>query len=128
MDFKAFVKEMDLLLELFDEVLLDEYAKGNAKIHHLDRSDHDENTYDCDFCGADIFQSFFGCSDCARQYAGDILVICPGCYAEGRVCVCGRMKPYQCRPIKHLFEDRNEAVRVLNKISSRMSRVELASG
>lgn len=119
---------MDFLIELFDEVLLDEYGKDHATFKHLDRSDQDGDTYDCDFCGADIFQSFFGCIRCAQEYDSDMLVICPGCYAEGRVCVCGHMRPYQCRPMKDLFEKRNDAVRLLNSIPGSKPREELTSG
>ncbi|KAI0721127.1 hypothetical protein C8T65DRAFT_786041 [Cerioporus squamosus] len=42
----------------------------------------------CDFCGADIFQSFFECQRCRgedeeKAHIGDGLLICPACYVEG---------------------------------------------
>ncbi|KAI0831274.1 hypothetical protein BC628DRAFT_746277 [Trametes gibbosa] len=74
----------------------------------------------CDFCGADIFQSFFECKTCqtctdgSALSPGDGLLICPACYVEGRLCECGEMEPVQCRSFDTLLSDRNEAARVLN--------------
>lgn len=70
----------------------------------------------CDFCGADIFQSFFECGTCntedGNEAAGGIL-ICTGCYVEGRTCLCGVMDPVQLRPFQSLLADRNHAARIL---------------
>ncbi|KAI0306344.1 hypothetical protein B0F90DRAFT_1689147 [Multifurca ochricompacta] len=76
-------------------------------------------TFSCDFCGSDIFVSFFCCKDCSlstelSSTAGDGLHICPGCYVEGRSCRCGRlMDPMQCWPLQILYGDYNRAVRAL---------------
>ncbi|RPD80033.1 hypothetical protein L226DRAFT_454024 [Lentinus tigrinus ALCF2SS1-7] len=72
----------------------------------------------CDFCGADIFQSFFECRQCRADGAvelqiGDGLLVCPACYVEGRTCSCDEMEPRQCRPFDVLLHDRNEAASVL---------------
>lgn len=83
------------------------------------------NNFACDFCGADIFQSFFECSNSCRSEevlddlitdeasAGDGLLICPSCYIEGRTCACQEMRPLQCRPFVHLLEERNQAAHFL---------------
>lgn len=121
---------MDLLLVLFDEILMDEYAEGCEDFDTL--SDGDTHCYTCDFCGADIFQSCFGCVDCAQNYddsgTKDPLLICPGCYAEGRTCLHGIMTPYQCQPFDTLLLDRDDAVKQMNKISPSKSRRQLNSG
>ena len=71
----------------------------------------------CDFCGADIFQSFFECHECATsdttKNVGDGLIICPPCYAEGRTCRCGNMVAIQLRPFDELLQARNGALGVL---------------
>ena len=101
----------------------------------------------CDFCGADIFQSFFQCYRCSpegdlcdysitdarddddaddvddehmtvlsRRKAptlGDGLILCPGCYAEGRTCKCGVMHAAQCRSFSTLMKARNDAATAL---------------
>lgn len=66
----------------------------------------------CDFCGADIFQSFFECRKCVRSSEGDKLsigdglLICPSCYVTGRTCRCGHMQAAQVRPFEDLFQAR----------------------
>lgn len=86
----------------------------------------------CDYCGADIFQSFFECRECSpihytaidddeennRPTLGDGLLICSPCYAEGRTCACKLMHAVQCRPFTDLLRDRNEAVGVLQALSN----------
>lgn len=83
----------------------------------------------CDFCGADIFQSYFECKRCggaepvspshrgdavpATTSAAEGLIICPGCYVEGRSCACKSMDPAQRRPFEELFEERNQVSRML---------------
>ena len=68
----------------------------------------------CDFCGADIFQSFFECRTCSGSptewtQPGDGFLICSACYVEGRSCACDEMEPMQCRPLQVLIDDRNRA-------------------
>lgn len=85
----------------------------------------------CDFCGADIFQSFFECNSCQSFHAeqlssddqdevhpGDGVLICPPCYAEGRTCSCEQMVPGQCRPFSDLLRDRNEATAALSIVQT----------
>ncbi|KZT56402.1 hypothetical protein CALCODRAFT_555925 [Calocera cornea HHB12733] len=68
----------------------------------------------CDFCGADIFQSYFECRDCDED-GNEPVTICSACYVEGRSCVCEVMQPVHVRPFKMLLEARNTAVAVLNQ-------------
>ncbi|KAG5647260.1 hypothetical protein DXG03_000795 [Asterophora parasitica] len=59
------------LLKLFDEILVEEYAPSYRKMHCLSSAsslspssssgNSDIIDLHCDFCGADIFQSFFEC-------------------------------------------------------------------
>lgn len=84
----------------------------------------------CDFCGADIFQSFFECSKCheggpALARPGHGLIICPTCYIEGRSCDCQEMAPKQYRYFSKLLEDRNLAADALNAIISEAQRLEV---
>nr|VWO98625.1 Major facilitator superfamily transporter [Ganoderma boninense] len=76
----------------------------------------------CDFCGADIFQSFFECRACAgllgqSTQPGDGFLVCPGCYVEGRSCECDEMEPVQCRPLDALITARNRAAEVLRQVA-----------
>jgi hypothetical protein len=74
------------------------------------------NYLTCDFCGADIFQSFFECKTCTKseyQDIGDGFVVCAGCYAEGRCCQCEVMIPTLCYPFQRLLEHRVAAVNAL---------------
>ncbi|KAI8998664.1 hypothetical protein BD414DRAFT_453628, partial [Trametes punicea] len=91
---------------------------------HIDRETHRSKSYTiaCDFCGADLFQSFFECKRCwtsegaLQLQVGDGLLLCPACYVEGRSCDCGEMEPAQCRPFDTLLFDRNQAMQVLSRI------------
>lgn len=93
----------------------------------------------CDYCGADIFQSFFECRQCSPIHytsidaeekdgpkLGDGLIICSPCYAEGRTCGCKKlMYAVQCRPFTDLLRDRNEAVGFLQALSNIHARLGL---
>lgn len=115
--------------------MLDEYYPDSEILDHVIR-DFNHNVYDtegypmfsCDFCGSDIFVSFFCCKDCSLSpenpsSISNGLHICPGCYAEGRSCGCGRlMEPVQCFPLQILFADYNRAVRALRGIGVEVFR------
>ncbi|KAI5121653.1 hypothetical protein M0805_002729 [Coniferiporia weirii] len=87
----------------------------------------------CDFCGADVFQSFFECKRCGEVEPENVtsadsngdrssitgtevdgIVICPGCYVEGRSCPCAIMNPVQRYPMDVLLRAQNEAGTLLN--------------
>ncbi|KAF8077845.1 hypothetical protein FPV67DRAFT_1684874 [Lyophyllum atratum] len=127
------------LLKLFDAILVEEYSPDHGKMHCLSSrspsppasSDLNDAASDyigsgdvhvtCDFCGADIFQSFFECLNCVPSDAsgdpkvmhGDGFVLCAGCYVEGRSCKCTTMEPIQCRPFGQLLSIRNKAAELL---------------
>jgi hypothetical protein len=115
------------LLEQFREVILEERFPNAETLDHVIR-DFNHNVYDsegypafcCDFCGSDIFVSFFCCKHCSPSAKSpssisDGLHICPGCCAEGRSCGCGKlMEPVQCWPLQILYDDYNRAVHALN--------------
>ena len=117
------------LLKLFQEIIQDEYHPDAEILYHIVR-DFNHKVYEtegypafsCDFCGSDIFVSFFCCKDCTlsdenSSNISDGLHICPGCYAEGRSCRCGAlMEPVQCWPLQILYTDYNRAVRALRSI------------
>lgn len=111
------------LLVLFDSILIDDYSRDAQKMLKLpalvspssanpggDDGGIDQLT--CDFCGSDIFQSFFECRSCVdggRSEPGAGFVLCPGCYVEGRTCRCEAMTPMQRRSFDELLKTRARA-------------------
>ncbi|KAH9958268.1 hypothetical protein BC827DRAFT_1136369 [Russula dissimulans] len=126
---RQLANDMQKLLDLFREIIQDECYPDADLLDHVIR-DFNHNVYDtegypafsCDFCGSDIFVSFFCCKDCSlsaqdTSSINDSLHICPGCYAEGRTCGCGRlMDPVQCWPLQILYGDHDRAVRALKSV------------
>ncbi|KAH8107064.1 hypothetical protein BXZ70DRAFT_885104 [Cristinia sonorae] len=138
------------LIRLFDVVLHEEYLQKHRDLRGTTRrtlgkktstspSDEDVTASSarvvpntqlsnlaCDFCGADIFQSFFECTNCQDKKAdvsdpmrvtvGNGLTLCPTCYVEGRTCNCGAMKTRQCRQFIQILRERNDAASVLNTV------------
>jgi hypothetical protein len=129
------------LLELFDDVLVEEYSEQNSTMPCLtvptsaaigssssSKECPGQGHITCDFCSADIFQSFFECHHCIEPVpgtatlpstveCGDGLVLCPSCYVEGRTCRCGSMTPAQCRPFSDLLRDRHRIITLLETLS-----------
>lgn len=112
------------------QTMLSKRSQANLRLH-IDLPDKHCN-FACDFCGADVFQSFFECNACAPEQdddsesdysdmtvdggsskLGNGLILCPGCYAEGRICQCGEMHAAQCRPFLVLLNARNNAAQSL---------------
>ncbi|KAG6867007.1 hypothetical protein C0991_003923 [Blastosporella zonata] len=127
------ISTTDSLLRLFDSILLEEFPPRELKIPHLTLppSTHSApgpgDALSCDFCGADIFQSFFECLSCVsvservnglKVCHGDGFIICAGCYIEGRSCSCGDMHPMQCRPIQELVGVRDKVAELLSRHES----------
>ncbi|KAF8831187.1 hypothetical protein HHX47_DHR1000231 [Lentinula edodes] len=100
-------------LRIFDDVLQNECVEDYAS---LPCSSSSENL-SCDFCGADIFQSFLECQDCFSlgDLVRDPCTICPGCYAEGRSCRCQSMRPKQLQPLDNILQERNKVIEGLQK-------------
>jgi hypothetical protein len=113
------------LLELLDDVLAEEYSPKHQDMPHVSQSETcHQNNICCDFCGADVFQSFFECLPCAlrspgiddKMKIGDGIVVCPLCYVEGRSCNCGTMNPTQCQPFGDLLKVRDKALHVIRAV------------
>lgn len=75
--------------------------------------------YTCDFCSADIFQSFFECKKCSDNPSDQTcgFVICPTCCVEGRACKCGNMFPGKLQSFDEIIAHRNAAADVLRKFN-----------
>jgi len=103
-------RDITHLLSVFDAILADEYS-GNSKSVSIENL---EEEISCDFCGGDIFASYFDCNICSND-SGDAFVICPNCYVEGRSCHCTMMEPKQYRDFQQLTHVRRDALNVMGK-------------
>ncbi|KAF9454665.1 hypothetical protein P691DRAFT_656001 [Macrolepiota fuliginosa MF-IS2] len=123
------------ILRLYDHILIEEYSPyGESLISNTDSgrrgsssrtrditpsSDTEsiqlaEDFHACDFCGADIFQSYFQCIGKASSRDGvEGYIVCPGCYVEGRTCACQEMAQMQRQSFDVLLAARWEALEVL---------------
>lgn len=122
---KAFdISNLKALLSLYDCILAEEYAPGNDNMHHViaqKNGSDDEDHLSCDFCGGDIFQSFFDCGKCTEDE--NHLQICSGCFVEGRHCKCQHMRSMQYRNFKELVEIRDRAENVIRQYEERRGRM-----
>lgn len=148
---KPIAQDLEALLKLFESILYEEYTTQHKTLPAVG-SDTSPTlatlsagamgvaltacNFACDFCGGDIFQSFFSCQTCAvppeksttgtaldlqAVTLGDGLLICPSCYVDGRTCACETMQAAQCRPFALLLQVRNKAVMALRKVESTSS-------
>lgn len=132
-------EDLGRTLAAFDHILIEEYSPDHLPMPHLSRRSsrtlalarskknelHEGIT--CDFCGADIFQSFFECPKCVDEETSDAglensFAVCSGCYVEGRSCKCTDMYPVQCRPFRDLLRDRAAALDALTAYWKNHSR------
>ena len=150
------LQDISSLVHLFDTILLEEFIPHETPTIFTDlqqineilqprhaskrklkpsvqatRVDATSCNFACDFCGSDIFQSFFECQQCSinlgdnvevPQNIGDGLIICPSCYVEGRTCACGSMEPAQCRPFRLLVQTRNKTAGILRRFGGNFSK------
>ncbi|KAJ6525591.1 hypothetical protein B0H19DRAFT_953886 [Mycena capillaripes] len=117
-DMRTQLDTLRRVILLFDSILIEEHSPEAHKMRHLagetDAADDEVEQISCDFCGGDIFQSFFECRSCvdfprpADPGAG--FIVCPGCYVDGRTCGCEVMFPMQSRFLTKLFDTRARAV------------------
>ena len=105
------VQELSTLVRLFDEVLLEEYCKDH---HLLDTPDVQQGRLACSFCGSCLFLSSFFCNGCSEETSMPVL-ICAGCYVEGRTCHCDAMNALRLGDFQCALRDRNNAVSSLLK-------------
>jgi len=105
-------KEVARLIDLLDDVLEQEYSTQHRRLRKVTNSFvPDGHGHVCDFCGADIFLSFFQCDSCSpRGDSGDPICFCPTCVVEGRTCKCRSMEPVQSGNFRDLLGSRNNAM------------------
>ncbi|PPQ63092.1 hypothetical protein CVT24_005947 [Panaeolus cyanescens] len=107
------------LLRVYSNILTEEYCSA-FKTSTMEASQ--DNRLVCDFCGCDVFQSFFECQDrCFETDADDLkqyCILCAGCFAEGRTCACGDMKPMQRYDFSALLDLRSRAIQLLENTST----------
>jgi hypothetical protein len=143
-------KDMKQLLQLFDDILVEEYSPDHQKIvcssssqpHAPSPTPSNSSVMTlvqvgdvsrdldchvvCDFCGADIFQSFFECGHCVERNTSECngvdersgsCVVCAACYVEGRSCQCKNMDAMQLQPFDNLLELRHKAFHALHEFT-----------
>ena len=117
-------KEVDRLIELLDDVLEQEYSTQHRRLRQVTNNfapgdpGHTRDWHTCDFCGADIFLSFFQCDSCSLGGgSGDLICLCPTCVVEGRMCKCRSMEPVQSGSFRDLLRSRNNATYKLRDAS-----------
>ncbi|KAJ3995942.1 hypothetical protein F5050DRAFT_207151 [Lentinula boryana] len=109
-DLRNQAQQITQALRIFDDVLQNESVEDYVALPCYSSS---ESNLSCDFCGADIFQSFLECEECSSD--ADPCTICPDCYAEGRSCSCQLMQPTQVRPLDNILQERGEVIRGLQE-------------
>ena len=106
-------QDLNTLVRLFDEILQEEYCDDHGSLDYAEiRQDHST----CDFCGSCLFLSAFLCHTCSQETASPVL-ICAGCYIEGRTCRCDTMSPVRLGDFPGVLRDRNNAVASLSRSS-----------
>lgn len=124
-DVQDTVDKMVIVLSLFDKIVKEEFVdlEGVGDLVRW-RNGHEQAEgsrsfygLTCDFCGADIFQSFFECSSCGDSSPSGSQAketypvhICVGCYVEGRTCKCEKAQPKQRCRSDIFFKIQNAAV------------------
>ncbi|KAG9226124.1 hypothetical protein CCMSSC00406_0005035 [Pleurotus cornucopiae] len=130
----AIAADLASVVDLFASILVEEYSGPTPQFDPLtpvtassEPSSFDPRCYEpkdgclvCDFCGADIFQTYFESENCcadspdtAQASKSDPFVLCSGCYAEGRLCKCQRMTLLQCYSFDDLHKELQDAIIVL---------------
>ena len=107
------VQDLKILVRLLDEVLLDEYCNDHGS---LDSADIQQGCLACSFCGSCLFLSSFYCRRCSQGDSAPLLV-CAGCYVDGRSCNCDVMDPVRVGNFQDVLRDRNYAVDSILKSS-----------
>lgn len=105
-------KEVARLIDLLDDVLEQEFSVLHRRLRKVTNSfAPGGHGHVCDFCGADIFLSFFQCDSCSpRDGSEDPICLCPTCVVEGRMCRCRSMEPVQSGNFRDLLGSRNNAM------------------
>lgn len=110
-----FVNDMETLLRLYEHVLVQERCRAEEPVTVLSVNEYgNDDIFSCDYCAADVFQSFFECRSCVPNTAEDPITVCAPCYSEGRSCPCTNMKPRQRRPFEDLQAMYDEGLAALD--------------
>ncbi|PFH54192.1 hypothetical protein AMATHDRAFT_135283 [Amanita thiersii Skay4041] len=115
-DIRRLAGKLTKLVDVYDAILINEQPHPDIPFRSMEDED---DRITCDFCGGDIFFSFFECRGCSLNQAEqsmptDWCVICPSCYTDGRLCECGQMKPTTCKSFDRLLDLRRAALDVLD--------------
>lgn len=128
-EFQRLSLDVATLLQLYDRILDEERYGSSSKKYaacrtsssaaptHEPNDSGDNRRYaglECDFCGADIFQSYFECKKCRSEHGSEVL-ICPGCASEGRQCRCRWMMPVQRYSAASLEKVQSSATKLLKQ-------------
>lgn len=106
-------QDLNTLVRLFDEILQEEYCNDHGS---LDSAEIQRGYSTCNFCGSCLFLSALLCNGCSQETTRPVLV-CAGCYVEGRSCRCGIMSPVRIGDFPGALRDRNNAASSLFKTS-----------
>ncbi|KAF5358337.1 hypothetical protein D9756_001403 [Leucocoprinus leucothites] len=115
-------RQLTSVLRLYDYILKEEYSsKGTSLSGSREESEVSnpnlrlaDEMQTCDFCGADIFQSYFQCLGESTSKPGEEgFIVCPGCYVEGRTCACREMRERERQSFEVLFNARWSAIQAL---------------
>lgn len=101
-------QDLGTLVRLFDEMLQDDYCSGHGSLNVADLQELSLSSA-CSFCGACLFLSGFLCGGCSRDRNMPML-LCAGCYVEGRSCRCDTMSPVRLGNFPNMLRDRNNAI------------------
>ncbi|KAF9642261.1 hypothetical protein BDM02DRAFT_3273532 [Thelephora ganbajun] len=105
-------RDLNTLVRLFDEILQEDYCSNHGLLDSVDL----QRPLTCSFCGSCLFLSCFFCRGCS-QPGGVPVLLCAGCYIEGRSCRCDVMNPIRLGDFSDALRDRNNAVNSLSKAS-----------
>lgn len=106
-------QDLNTLVRLFDEILQEEYCDDHKS---LDYAEIQRGHSTCNFCGSCLFLSSFLCHRCSQETTSPVL-ICAGCYIEGRTCHCDAMNPVRLGDFTSALQDRNNAINSLSRTS-----------
>lgn len=114
--------DLKILVELLDIVLASEWSSYGDQIELSSTPGHAL----CDFCGADVLQSYLECKKCSSVRSDPAAPdgrdstlpyqMCAACYIEGRTCLCRNMEPVRRGSYRDLLDTRNRLVKGLFRV------------
>jgi hypothetical protein len=121
------IQETQTLLALFASILEEEMPPSSFRIEQGTLPLDSETGLFCDFCGADIFNTYFSCDLCTAQHDTVLseeadcvgFCICSRCFLDGRSCGCRLMRPHLIQPHSILQKEYEQANIALNMCISK---------